>query len=56
MEQAEKDSNGPEEETCAECGEVLIADPDGSPGVFVHEIRELDNECDPIPESLYGIF
>lgn len=35
---------------CYECGEELIADPDGSPGVYVHQERELDNDHSPIPD------
>ena len=35
---------------CFECGEPLIDDPDGSPGVLVHEEREIDNDHPPRPE------
>jgi len=36
---------------CYYCGEPLVDDPDGSPGVIVHKSRELDNLHDALPES-----
>jgi len=36
---------------CYYCGESLIDDPAGSPGVIVHENTELDFEHDPVPEG-----
>lgn len=42
-------------EYCAECGEEMIPDPDGSVGVWVHLDTDIDRDHVPLLESLYGM-